>query len=130
MTTPETGATGVSEQIPGTRTQQSIRGILDSAFAKGDVRRVYGEPVVRNGRTIVPVADVGSAFGFGSGSGGDPGKEGEGGGGGGKVTGKPIGYLEITDDGTCFKPVYDATKIATWGIAASAFILWMMIRRR
>jgi uncharacterized spore protein YtfJ len=130
MATPETGATGTSEQVPGTRTQQSIRGILDRAFQKGDVRRVYGEPVVRNGRTIVPVADVGMGFGFGSGSGGDPGKEGEGGGGGGKVTGKPIGYLEVTDDNSTFKPVYDATKIATWGIAATAFVLWMWIRRR
>jgi uncharacterized spore protein YtfJ len=130
MATPETVATGTSEKIPGLRTQQSIRGILESAFDKGDVRRIYGEPVVRNGRTIVPIADVGSAFGFGSGSSGEPGKEGEGGGGGGKVTGKPIGYLEITDDGSCFKPVYDVTKIAIWGIAASAFVLWMMIRRK
>jgi uncharacterized spore protein YtfJ len=130
MTAREPDDTRTSEQTPGTRTQQSIRGILESAFGKGDVRRVYGEPVVRNGRTIVPVADIGSAFGFGSGSGGEAGKEGEGGGGGCRVTGKPIGYLEITDDGSCFKPVYDVTKIATWGIAAAAFVLWMMIRRR
>lgn len=106
MTARVTGDTTTTEQVPGTGTQQSIGGILDNARAKGDVRRVYGEPVVRNGRTIMPVADIGSAFGFGSGASGEPGKEGEGGGGGGKVTGKPIGYLEITDDGSSFKPVY------------------------
>ena len=119
-----------AESTPGMKTQQSIRGILDSAFAKGDVRRVYGEPVVHNGKTVIPIASVGSAFGFGSGSSGEAGKEGEGGGGGGKVSGHPIGYLEISDEGTVFKPVYDATKLATWGIVATAFVLWMAIRRR
>ena len=88
-----------AESTPGMKTQQSIRGILDSAFAKGDVRRVYGEPVVHNGKTVIPIASVGSAFGFGSGSSGEAGKEGEGGGGGGKVSGHPIGYLEISDEG-------------------------------
>jgi uncharacterized spore protein YtfJ len=115
---------------PGVHTRQSIRDILENALNKGDIRRVYGEPVERDGVTVVPIADIGSAFGFGAGSGGEPGKEGEGGGGGGKVNSKALGYLEITEGGTRFRPVYDATKIATWGIVAATFLLWIIVRKR
>jgi uncharacterized spore protein YtfJ len=102
---------------------------MEHALSRGDARRIYGEPVIRNGRTIVPIASVGSAFGFGSGSGGAPEAEGEGGGGGGKISGRPVGYLEITDEGSCFKPVYDVTRLGIWGIASTAFLLWMLIRK-
>jgi uncharacterized spore protein YtfJ len=74
------------------------------------VETVYGDPVERDGRTVVPVARVAyralGGFGWGSGSGAADAGEGEssGGGGGGRggaeVT--PVGALEIGDDGTEF----------------------------
>ena len=130
MTAHEPGNQTRNGQGTGTPIRQSIKEILDGALAKGDVRRVYGEPVERNGRTIIPVAHIGSGFGFGAGSGGEPGKEGEGGGGGGKVNGKPIGYIEITNDGSHFKPVYDITKLGRMAILATAILVWLLARKR
>jgi uncharacterized spore protein YtfJ len=110
--------------------RQSIQEILDKASSKGDVRRVYGEPIERNGRTIIPVADIGFGFGFGSGSGGEGTQQGEGGGGGGKVSGKPVGYIEIAENGSEFKPIYDATKLGTLVILGMTFLLWRVTRKR
>jgi len=72
------------------------------------VTTVYGAPVSANGVTIVPVARV--AFGFGGGGGGGTGEgpaggqggsgSGGGGGGGGGGVVQPIGYVEITQDGS------------------------------
>jgi len=91
--------------------------IRDSA----GVERVYGEPIERDDRTVVPVARVaygfGGGFGEGSSSGvnGDsedaPAEHGSGGGGGGGVVAKPIGALEITDENTRFVRVDDRQRL-------------------
>jgi uncharacterized spore protein YtfJ len=130
MSTQEIGDQPGTVPGRGQSTWKSIGSVMGSAFERGDVRRVFGEPIVRNGTTIVPIADVGSAFGFGSGSGSESGKEGEGGGGGGRVTGKPVGYLEISEAGTAFRPVYDFTRLGSLAILAATFLLWMLIRKR
>ena len=72
--------------------QEIVTSIADRLKASGDVKVVFGEPQVIEGKTIVPVATV--AYGFGGGSGGGPQGEGHGGGGGLRV--KPLGVLEIT----------------------------------
>jgi uncharacterized spore protein YtfJ len=74
------------------------------------VETVYGEPVERDGRTVVPVARVtyraAGGFGWGSGSGEADAGEGESSGGGGGGMGgaevTPVGALEVGDDGTEF----------------------------
>jgi uncharacterized spore protein YtfJ len=75
-------------------------------FPAADVETVYGEPVTRGDRTVVPVARVGYRFGggFGSGGGSSEAEEhtGYGGGGGGAVTAEPAGALEISPEGTRF----------------------------
>lgn len=109
---------------------RSIRETLQQAFDRGDVKRVYGEPIERNGRTIIPIADTGALFGFGSGSGGNAEGSGDGGGGGGKVAGKPIGFLEIDEKGTRFRPVFDANRLGAMGILAATFLIWFAIRRK
>ncbi len=79
--------------------------ILKLAERVGTIARastVFGEPVERAGLTVIPVARVRS--GFGGGSGGDEkGGTGEGGGGGAMVT--PIGWIEITDSESRFRPL-------------------------
>ena len=65
-----------------------------------DARRVYGEPVSVEGRTVIPVARV--RFGFGAGASRSKSDDkGEGGGGGGAVA-APVGALEITAKGARF----------------------------
>ncbi len=66
---------------------------------------VYGTPVERGNVTVIPVARV--RYGFG---GGDHNRQDSGGGGG--VSASPIGYVEITNSSTRFRPIFDPTTIA------------------
>ncbi|MHB8995193.1 MAG: spore germination protein GerW family protein [Armatimonadota bacterium] len=83
------------------------------------VERVFGEPQTFADRMVIPVAEVrtGMGFGFGMGkpkrgaegteSGGGNGEkpEGEGAGGGGGAMSRPVGVVEITQQGTNFIPI-------------------------
>ena len=77
---------------------------------KASVRAVFGDPIERDGITVIPVARV--RWGFGGGAGRGPvvedGLSGSGTGGGGGVTADPVGYLEIGPDGVEFKPIVSA----------------------
>ena len=106
--------------------QEIVTSIADRLKASGDVKVVFGEPQVIEGKTIVPVATV--AYGFGGGSGTAPHGEGGGHGGGGGLRVKPLGVLEITPESTRFVPVVNATRLATMGIMASVCIVWMLTR--
>ncbi|MBX0335417.1 hypothetical protein K3G39_19455 [Pontibacter sp. HSC-14F20] len=68
---------------------------------------IYGEPVERDGVTVIPAAKA--MYGFGGGSGSKAGEEGIGGGGG--VAIKPVGYIEIKDGNTKFKSIPDPERI-------------------
>ena len=79
------------------------------------VTTTYGEPVSRNGVTVIPVSKVSFGFGGGGGSGVDPASDGDeaavktGTGSGGAMGGggvvEPLGYIEITDAGTRWVPL-------------------------
>lgn len=56
---------------------------------------VFGEPVERDGVTVVPVARVRYLFGGGSGEG--PSGEGAGSGGGGAAMAEPVGYIRLAN---------------------------------
>ena len=105
--------------------QEIITSIADRLRASGDVKVVFGEPQVIEGKTIVPVATV--VYGFGGGSGMGPQRQGEGHGGGGGLRVKPLGVLEITPESTRFVPVVNDLP-ATMGIMASVCIVWMLTR--
>jgi uncharacterized spore protein YtfJ len=77
----------------------------------------FGEPVVREGITVIPVARA--RMGFGGGSGGDnEGGTGEGGGGGAAVS--PVGWIEVTDAGSRFRPLVSRTRRITTALAVFA----------
>ncbi|MGC9538297.1 spore germination protein GerW family protein [Streptomyces sp. UG1] len=81
--------------------------LADKLGARASVTAVYGEPVVGDGITVIPVAEVG--FGFGGGVGREVGKDktGEGGGGGGGAGARPVGFIEIKDGTATYKPLRD-----------------------
>ncbi len=106
--------------------QELVTSIADRLKASGDVRVVFGEPQVIEGKTIVSVASV--AYGFGGGSGTGPQGQGQGGGGGGGLRVKPLGVLEITSERTRFVPIVDATRLAMMSIMASVCIVFMLTR--
>ncbi|GAB90690.1 spore germination protein GerW family protein [Gordonia rhizosphera] len=74
------------------------------------VKRVYAEPIERDGLTLIPAAAV--AGGAGSGSGHD--KDGGEGSGGGFGTGaKPAGMYIIKDGQVRWQPAVDANRVIT-----------------
>jgi uncharacterized spore protein YtfJ len=75
--------------------------VLERLGAHAGARAVFGEPVEKEGRTVIPVAQ--SMIGTGAGSGGDGSGSGEGAGGG--AVSRPIGYIEVTAQRTVFVPL-------------------------
>ena len=80
-----------------------VERIANKLGLAADVSHIYGEPVERDGVTVIPVARA--AYGFGGGSGTKESEEGSGGGGGISLT--PVGYIEIKQGVTKFRPVRD-----------------------
>lgn len=99
---------------------EQLSSIVDRIKEHANVDTVYGEPIERDGKTVVPVAKI--AYGFGGGYGSDgrkgSGKNGEdsdggeGGGIGGGVNATPAGVVEITDDETRFIKFTNVKKLA------------------
>lgn len=84
-----------------------VERIASKLGAKASVSAVYGEPIERDGVTIIPVARVSLGFGVGAGSGQHETQIGQGGGGGGGAVAVPVGYIEIKDGNAAFKRVLD-----------------------
>lgn len=83
------------------------------------VKRVYGEPIERNGVTVVPAAVV-------RGGGGGGGDERNNGGGGFGLDARPVGAYVITGNEVRWRPAVDAGRLA--GLAA--FVLVVFLWRR
>jgi hypothetical protein len=75
---------------------------------RANARSVFGDPIERDGLTVVPVARVRWGFGGGGGNG----KEGDGGGGGGGANAAPAGYIEISSGQARFRPIVDPAGFA------------------
>lgn len=117
-----------------------VERLAERIGAKVNVKAVFGEPVEREGITIIPVAKVRWGFGGGAGTGpvpvgpgldGDDGglsdeaarasaRQGTGQGGGGGATADPIGWVEIGPDGAVFKPIVPAMPSPGFLLAAGA----------
>jgi len=78
----------------------------------------YGEPVTKNGVTVVPAARTRGGFGGGGGE-GDGGK-GSGSGIGYGMSSRPVGAFVITDDEVSWKPAVDVNFIFALGCAVAA----------
>jgi uncharacterized spore protein YtfJ len=73
------------------------------------VSRVYGEPIAKNGVTLIPAAEVSGAGGGGS-------DEANNGGGGFGVSARPVGMWVIRGDDVAWEPAVDVTKVAMRGM--------------
>ena len=97
---------------------------------EANVKKVYGDPITVEGRTIIPVASI--RYGFGAGSGGSrKSQDGDGGGGGGGLHAVPVGVLEMTGDRTRFlhftpwKPIAIS---AVAGFVLGVLVAWGRVR--
>ena len=81
------------------------------------IRRVFGEPVERDGVLVIPVAVTIGCGGGGSG----PDEQGSGGGFGGMVRG--IGVYSIANGQVRFVPAIDTTALAAMGVVLVGLVL-------
>ena len=85
--------------------QQLLQTFAERVSTSASVRSVYGDPVVVGDRTVIPVAQIGYAFGGGAKA------DSPDGGGGGKAYARPCGALEVTPDGTRFIDFVDRPRM-------------------
>jgi uncharacterized spore protein YtfJ len=122
---------------PG-RVDGFVERMAERIGGKASVRSVFGDPIERDGFTIIPVARV--RWGFGGGAGTGPvavgpgrtaaspfsdattadGSTGSGTGGGGGVAADPVGYLEIGPDGASFISIVSPRPSPGFLLAAGA----------
>ena len=99
------------------------------------VRRAFGEPIERDGVTLVPVARVSGGSGYGHGEGDVPARtageatgSGSGGGGGFGVNVSPIGVFVIRGDDVSWQPAFDLNRVVLGGQLVGAIALLVLAR--
>jgi uncharacterized spore protein YtfJ len=107
-------------ETKGTSIRTLMEQLADRLGVAATARTIYGEPVSRDGMTVVPVAKV--RYGFGGGLGPREGRESAGGGGGIQIF--PIGFIEMGEGSARFRRIgpSPALVIAT-GLTAAAWLL-------
>jgi sporulation protein YtfJ len=104
-----------------------FEGLAEKLGLSAHAAKIFGEPVERDGITVVPVAKA--RWGVGGGGGGDPRNPRRGGlGGGGGVVVAPVGYIEIRAGESRFRPIWDPRAWA--GPALAAGVLLLLLARR
>ena len=98
---------------------------IEQATEAMTVRRVFGEPVEKNGTTTIPAASVRGGAGGGRGEG--PDGEGSGHGGGFAMNAVPAGALVIKGDDVRWRPAIDVNKVIL-GAQAVAIVAMLLAR--
>ena len=111
--------TGESKQLVDELLERIGRTVGERAQASA----VFGEPVQREGLTVIPVAKARFGFGGGAGSGAREGEEGSGGGGGGGAYVTPVGFVEVRDGAAAFKRITTPSDWVALAAAASVAVL-------
>jgi uncharacterized spore protein YtfJ len=125
-----------------------IRELLSRVSDDLAVKKVFGEPIVSDGVTVIPVARV-NGGGGGGGEGDGPGEDGPGGagegdgptgarasggwGGGFGLRASPVGVYVIAGQEVTWRPAVDVTKIVLGGQAVGVVLLLTLravLRRR
>lgn len=120
-----------AQEAASGRGSEFIERLANRVGLQAGANAVFGDPVEREGVTVIPVAKVRWGFGGGSGRGIEEGSEtgeiGEGSGGGGGVAASPLGFIEIRDGRAEFKRAHDPVS-AVPVIIASGVAAWMCLR--
>jgi uncharacterized spore protein YtfJ len=95
-----------------------VRRIGQTVGDRVQVSTAFGEPVEREGITVIPVAKARFGFGGGGGAGAREG-EGSGAGGGGGASVSPVGYIEVRDGTAQFKRITSPVDLLVLVAAAS-----------
>jgi uncharacterized spore protein YtfJ len=117
----ETEATSVER--PGS----FLTRLIDKVTSGINSKMIYGEPVERDGVTVIPVGRIRWIVGGGDGIDSKENRSSSGSGGGGGITVSPVGYIEIKEGRARFRPIFDPALIVQI-IAVSAFALFLLQR--
>lgn len=109
-----------------TRAENLVASLSERLAITANAQSVYGEPIHVGNRTLIPVAKIG--YCLGGTSGGRNGAKIGGGSGGGVGGGKPVGYIEITDQGTRYVPLSAAKKVIASAVVG--FVVGYLLRPR
>jgi uncharacterized spore protein YtfJ len=104
-------------------TDELLQRIGETVGDKAKASTIFGEPVEREGITVIPVAKA--KFGFGGGGG--EGKQGPGHGGGGGAAVSPLGYIELHDGAAQFKRIPRPADLLV--VVATASLLALVLTR-
>jgi uncharacterized spore protein YtfJ len=99
---------------------EMLQGVRDAVT----VKRVYGEPIEREGTTVIPAARL-------RGGGGGGGDNQNNGGGGFGITARPVGAYVVRDGDVQWVPAVDVSRIAVGGqiVAAIALVVIFLLLR-
>ncbi|MGN6184015.1 MAG: spore germination protein GerW family protein [Thermoanaerobaculia bacterium] len=107
-----------------------VASLIQQIPLHANAKQVYGEPVERDGTTIIPVARVQWGFG-GGGLGRTPLAQG---GGGGGARAYPVGYIVLRDGKADFQPISDPSSagalVAAGALGLMAGVLLAKLLRR
>ncbi len=111
------------------RADQVAATLAERVGSRAGVSAIFGEPVERDGVTVIPVGRV--RWGFGGGGGGGAGRgsgemEGEGSGGGGGAVAAPVGYIQISGGTARYTPIGFPVSPAT--MVAGAVAAFLLLR--
>src|SRR5712692_1412714 len=109
--------------VPASRADAFLERLAEKMGAHAKASVVFGEPVERGGVTIVPVARA--RWGFGGGAGSRAGEGGGSGGGGGMMV-SPVGYIEMQEGQSRFRPIPDPAARLPVLIARGAIALLIL----
>lgn len=119
---------------------RSIMSRIDRLFDVARPESVFTEPIVADGRTVIPAAEVWLLAAVGGGGGSGPSEPGDtlsevgnesigaGAGSGGLAHARPVAVIIIDRDGVRVEPVVDATKIALTALTVLGGMLFALSR--
>lgn len=102
-----------------------LESVADKVGLHAGAKAVFGEPVERDGVTVIPVAQL--IYGTGGGGGGGSSADEFGAGAGGGALTRPIGYIELGPVGATFRPIPHPWQNATL-IVSVAFAVLMLAK--
>jgi uncharacterized spore protein YtfJ len=115
-----------TSSAPITPAQSLLERLSQQLSTAVTAQAVYGTPVERDGITVIPVAQA--RYGFGGGGGGGT-KEnetvGSGLGAGAGVSLTPVGYIELREGRSRFRPIRSSVVPL---VAVSGAIAWLLLR--
>ena len=114
----------MSEQQSASRTSETsfVERLAHELGVTVNAAHIYAAPVERDGVTVIPVAKAIYGLGGGGGS-----KEKEQGHGGGGVALVPVGYIEIRNGETRFRPTRDPFALVPKVLAAAAPLILLTV---